>query len=236
MKNLTLAEVVTNPIVIYRSPTNKDYKDSNIYIKNKSDHYIIFKVKLNHPNLYVASPPYGYMKPLEKGQFSLKHLDKEESHNNPDICLIEFYKSAKAITSNEDANLMVSQKIVKDKESIQIKIVIKEEEIGVVKEEVTEEEFKKAEGDLDKEIEVFTQGNDYLRNKIKQKENEIEMIKKQIENVKVNKSLKIGKDKAIKAENDETLEKNKEKSLSLTIVMLAVLLAFTIGGFFKNLF
>ena len=241
--NEELVEEYPNPIIVHRL-SETTFQDSSIYLTNKSNQYIVFKVYMNHhPPVYSLKPATSFLKPKDSITLTLKKLFKPSNSdpNSKDKCLIIYYPVDKVVASNDEVKEMFKNKTLSEKNKHEILVSIEvdnEVKIDNGKPEITEEEINQEECVNETSVDNLFQKNQKFKDDIRRTETTICDLERQLENVMKNKELKIQKEKAIQPMNTNKGAKI-QKGNSLTFVVFLVLICFTVGGYFgtfKNRF
>ena len=230
-----LVEEYPNPIIVHRI-SETSFQDSSIYLTNKSNQYIVFKVYMNHhPPVYSLKPATSYLKPKDSVTLTLKRLFKPSNSdpNSKDKCLIIYYPVDKVVASNDEVKEMFKNKTLPEsnKHEILVNIEVDNEiKVDSGSQGMTEEEINQAECANETSVDNLYQKNQQLKDYIRRAETAIGDLEKQLENVMKNKELKIQKEKAIQPMNTNKGTKSN-KGNSLTFVVFLVLICLTVGGY-----
>lgn len=230
-----ILEEYPNPLIIQKI-SDLAYQDSSIYLTNKINKYVIYKVymNLNHP-LYTIKPSTGFIKPKESIAITVKRFYRQTNPttNSRDKCLILYNPVDKVINSNEEAKEMFKNKLIDEKKNREIMVYFQvDNEIKNNSESAPRmsfEEIKQSECMNETSVESCEIKNNQFKNEIKRIEMNISELEKQLENLMKNKELKMLKEKAMKPINVN--QKEKKRDFSKTFVLFISLICFAFGGF-----
>lgn len=234
-----LIEEYPNPIIVHRI-SETSFQDSSIYLTNKTNQYIVFKVYMNHhPPVYSLKPATSFLKPKDSITLTLKKLFKPSNSdpNSKDKCLIIYYPVDKVVASNDEVKEMFKNKTLPEsnKHEILVNIEVDNEiKVDSGNPEMTEDEINREECVNETSVENLFQKNQQFKDDIRRTEISIGDLERQLENVMKNKELRIQKEKAIQPMNTNKGTKNK-KGNSLTFVVFLVLVCLTVGGYLGTL-
>ena len=234
-----LIEEYPNPIIVHRI-SETSFQDSSIYLTNKTNQYIVFKVYMNHhPPVYSLKPATSFLKPKDSITLTLKKLFKPSNldPNSKDKCLIIYYPVDKVVASNDEVKEMFKNKTLPEsnKHEILVNIEVDNEiKVDSGNPEMTEDEINREECVNETSVDNLFQKNQQFKDDIRRTEISIGDLERQLENVMKNKELRIQKEKAIQPMNTNKGTKNK-KGNSLTFVVFLVLVCLTVGGYLGTL-
>jgi hypothetical protein len=230
-------------VLVYPDPlklthiNNSNYYESKLNLTNLTNEYVIFKLFNNQRSLYNAKPSTSFLPPKENAKVSIKRFKKDEdSQVGKDKFLLLFYTINRVINDNEEAKEAFKQKTFNEnsKQESMISIILKDQE-----EETDEPTYTYDESVLEgigddyiKGIKTYSELNDNLNKqinaineKIRDSENELNMIKRQ-------KEMQQLKDKAMKDKKAEN--KSNDKGLSKILLICLILLGLVIGANFAK--
>lgn len=231
-----ILEEYPNPLIVQKL-SDSTYQDSSIYLTNKINKYVIYKVYMNlNPPLYSIKPSTGFIKPKESVTLTVKRFYKPTNTktNTRDKCLIVYNPVDKVITSKEEAKEMFKNKLVNEEDKKEIMVYFEvDNEIKGNSESAAPimsfEEINQSECRNETSVEHCEEKNKQFKNEIRRIESNISELEKQLENLMKNKELKMLKEKAIKPINSN--QKEKKREFSKTFVLFLALVCFAFGGY-----
>ncbi len=228
----SIVQVFPDPLVITQTG-NSSYYDSKLNLTNLTNDYVIFKIYNNKHALYSAKPSTSFIPPKETTYVSIKKFKKNEEENpkKKDKFLFVFYTINKVINDNEEAKDALRLELYNknSKQDTIISIISKNKEEDIESSYTYNESILEDIGDdYNKGIKAYSELNENLRKqsnninqKIKNLENDLDMIKKQRE-------LKNEKDIAMK--DTKNINKIKNNNLPKIILISLILLGLLIGA------
>lgn len=234
----------TNLVLVYPDPlklthnNSSNYYESKLNLTNLTNEYVIFKLFNNQRLLYSAKPSTSFIPPKESVSISIKKFQRgDESQIGKDKFLLIFHTINRVISDKEEAKEAFKLKIYNEnsKQESMISIILKDQEEESDEPATFTYDESVLEGigdDYIKGIKTYSEINDNLNKqinsineKIRDSENELNMIKKQ-------KEMQQLKNKAIEDKRAEN--KTNDDGLSKILLICLILLGLVIGANFAK--
>ena len=230
-----LVEIFPNPLKLIPSK-NSPYLESKLNLKNLTNNYVIFKIFNSNSKIYSAKPSKSFIPPKESKNINIKRFTKEEMSSNKgkEQFLLLFYTIDKIINNNDEVKEAFDSKLFnpESKQESLISVIINDntKDNTINSENIyNENDLNEVGDDEQKEIKIYENLIDNLKNEYNKTNQKIVELEKILEVIKTQKQLKDQKDKAISLTRNDN-KKNHDKIQNNIILISIILLGLVFGA------
>ena len=229
-----LVEIIPNQLKLSPSK-NSSYVESKIKLKNLTNNYIIYKIFSNNQKIYTVKPSKSFILPKETKDVNIKRFGKEEYSikGGKEEFLLIFYTINKILNNNDEVKEAFDSKLYnsESKQENIIPVIFNDNENNnAIEQETiyTENNLNEIDDEIQKEIKIYTNLIENLKNEYKKINDKIINLEKFFEMMKTQKQLKIEKDNALRISRNNN--KNKFNKIQNNFILISVILLGLIFG------